>query len=150
MVGGWARDKEMRGLQLRAQYMALAAEGPNPVIVVTTFSCPTRSSLCWVRWMHTRIGRDVLRSTDGLLGVSIITKWRRRVAINVSLWRSPGDIYSMGESKSHVAAAHMLARLKVATSCGIFDYRGEWKEVLIGTVGPKSNPLLLLTNEEPE
>lgn len=123
--------------------MELAPEGGQ--VVVTRFECPNLSALIAVRLLHVRLKRIVRKRARGFVGVAIITDWRRRTMLTVSLWQSLDSIYSMGDIPAHVDAVRMPAHLGVATKGGVFCFVGDWRRVLFGGKAAPGSPLHPLT-----
>lgn len=105
-------------------------------MVITRFECQSYYALVLVRILHHRIGRDVHRYAKGYLGGTTLIRWRQRLLLNFSMWDDLGSIYDMGQVTRHVSASRVPYRLGVATSCGIYTYRGDWRNVMFATPTP--------------
>jgi hypothetical protein len=101
-------------------------------VVVTRFACHTRRDIVLLWWLHIRLKPAVRVRAPGLLGVRLFIDWRHRIVRSVSLWTDPARLYDMGEVREHVAAARIPRRRGIATSCGVYTYKGDWRKVMFG------------------
>lgn len=102
-------------------------------VVLTRFECPGLLSLLLILALHHKVKSEVRRVADGYLGHTTLVQWRSRTLLSFSLWDRLDSVYAMGESQRHIAASRIPARLRATTSCGIYAYSGEWKQVMFGT-----------------
>jgi hypothetical protein len=116
-------------------------EPSKGVVVVTRFDCGTLWRLILMRVVHVVLGRRIRRGLDGLLFTSTITDVGSRRVISVSAFGTLDDLYQMGSVADHIKGAHLVARLKLRTSGGIFPYGGDWRHILFGAPGQSPSPL---------
>jgi hypothetical protein len=106
---------------------------PDPAggqVVVTRFECDSLLKLAAVRILHIRLKFDVRRHAKGFLGVKVLTDWRRRTLLSISLWQDLDSIYSMGQVARHVSAVRVAGTLTTGTACGVFCFVGDWRQVM--------------------
>lgn len=118
------------------------ASDPRSQVVVTRFECHRLWPLLIILAKHYRMKREIRRVAEGYLGGAVIVRWRQRTLLSLSLWRSLDSIYDMGRSNGHIAASRVPARLGVATSCGIYAYSGDWRQIMFGVPVAANEPLL--------
>lgn len=108
------------------------------VVVVTRFDCPDLAAFAVVRVAHLVYGRQVRAALgEHLLLSATRTEWRRRRVYSITAFRRLADVYRMGQVGPHIRAAHLVARLGVRTSGGVFPWSGDWRTVLFdGPGGP--------------
>jgi hypothetical protein len=114
---------------------------PRGQVVLTRFECRGLLSLLLILALHHRVKREVRRVADGYLGHTTLVQWRSRTLLSFSLWDRLDSVYAMGESQRHITASRLPARLRATTSCGIYAYSGEWKQVMFGTPTAAREPL---------
>jgi hypothetical protein len=110
-------------------------------VVVTRFECPGVWAVLAVRLLHIRVKRAVRRQATGLAGIVLITDWRRRTVLSISLWQDLESVYSMGQVTRHIHATRFPKRLGITTTCGVFCYAGEWMRVMFGASRVARSPL---------
>ncbi len=108
--------------------------------MVTRFQCRTLLNMLVVLLLHVRVKRDVRRIAHGYLGITLLRDWRHRTILSISLWENLPSVYSMGEVPRHVFASRVPGQLGIRTSCGVFCYAGDWRQVMFGG-GPAESPL---------
>jgi hypothetical protein len=119
------------------------ASDPRGQVVITRFECPSLWRLVRILARHYRVKREVRRVADGYLGSTTYIHWGRRTLLSISLWRSLDSIYDMGKANSHIEASRVPARLGVSTTCGIYTYAGDWRQLMFGTpVAAANEPLV--------
>lgn len=67
--------------------------------------------------------------------------WSGRTVRSVSLWRDVSAIRGMGEVGAHVKAARVPGRFRIDTAGAVFDYSGDWRNVLFGDGWGGPSPL---------
>ena len=124
------------------------ADDAGGVVVVTRFDCPDLPAFVVVRAAHLLYGRQVRAALgEHLLLSATRTDRRRRRVYSVTAFRSLADVYRMGQVGPHIRAAHLVARLGVRTSGGVFPWSGDWRTVLFA--GPGGPSPLVEAGEEP-
>lgn len=121
---------------------------PGGVVVVTLFECRTLRLLLRVWWMHYRIKPAIRRAAPAFLGVRLYVDWPARRLRSVSLWSAAAGLFDMGQVKPHVRVAHLTTRWGIDTSCGVFSYAGDWREVMFGGTYVTASPLAQTQKEE--
>ncbi|WP_163506424.1 hypothetical protein [Fodinicola acaciae] len=111
-------------------------------VVITRFACPSVSRLFVLLFLHVRIKRQVRRHATGFVGGKAVVLWRERTMLSVTLWRHLEDVYEMGKVNAHIMAARLPARLGIQTSCGIYPYRGDWRQIMFGVPAASADPLV--------
>ncbi|WP_445528402.1 hypothetical protein [Streptomyces cyslabdanicus] len=101
--------------------------------MITRFECRSLYALLLIRLLHRTVKKDVRRYAGGYLGGTTYVQWRQRTLLSFSVWDSLGSIYDMGQVTRHVSAARIPGRLRAATACGIYSYRGDWRNVMFET-----------------
>jgi hypothetical protein len=114
---------------------------PRSQVVITRFECPNLYALLLILAVHRRVKKQVRRLASGYLGGRTLVQWRTRTLLSISLWDRLDSIYAMGEVQHHIVASRIPARLKAATSCGIYTYSGDWKQVMFGVPAVSNAPL---------
>lgn len=114
---------------------------PGGAVVVTQFECRTLRRVLRVWWMHQRIKPAVRRAAPAFLGVRLYIDWPARRVRSVSLWSATAGLFDMGEVASHIRAAHTTGKWAIDTSCGVFSYAGDWREVMFGAGYVTASPL---------
>ena len=109
--------------------------------MVTRFDCLTVRNMRRISRMHWPMSRLVKDEVEGFIGVKLLKDWPNRTVYSISLWQDRQSIYGMGEVSAHVRASRVPARLGVTTSCGVFDYAGDWRNVLFGKGWGGPSPL---------
>lgn len=99
---------------------------------MTTFHCGTIVRTLALARMHWTMKRRVQNAVDGFLDVRLYIDWPQRTIRNVSLWSSKEAISGMGGVPAHVKAVRIPARWGIPTSCGVYEYIGDWRTVLFG------------------
>jgi len=117
------------------------ASDPRSQVVVTRFECPSLGRLLIILAKHYRLKREIRRVAEGYLGGTVLVHWKQRTLLSFSLWRSLDSIYDMGRSNGHIEASRVPARLGVATSCGIYPYSGDWRQIMFGAPVTANEPL---------
>ncbi|MDX6394707.1 MAG: hypothetical protein QOJ73_5770 [Streptosporangiaceae bacterium] len=110
-------------------------------VVVTRFECRTLFDLLALRVMHVRLKIDVRRHARGFVGIKVLTDWRSRTLLSISLWRDLDSVYSMGDVPRHISAVRVSGTLAEATACGIFCFVGDWRHVMFRDPAVASSPL---------
>jgi hypothetical protein len=124
------------------------ADDAGGVVVVTRFDCPDLPAFAVVRAAHVVYGRRVRAALGEHLLLSITrTDLRRRRIYSITAFARLADIYRMGQVRDHIDAAHLVARLGVTTSGGVFPWSGDWRTVLFA--GPGGPSPLVDTPTEP-
>jgi len=108
---------------------------------VTMFQCESVIRMLAIALMHRPMKRRVLDQVDGFLGVKLFTDWPNRSIRSVSLWTDVTSIYGMGNVAAHVKAARVPGRWGISTSCGVFEYSGDWRSVLFEGTWQSPSPL---------
>jgi hypothetical protein len=114
-------------------------QDPRGQVVITRFECPSVYALVLIRLLHRSVKKDVRRRAKGFLGATTLIQWSSRTLLSFTLWDSLESIYDMGQVTRHVVAARVPHRLGSATVCGIYTFRGDWRNVMFGTPVPKAN-----------
>jgi hypothetical protein len=117
------------------------ASDPRSQVVITRFECPDLFTVLRIFRRHRRIKKEVRRVAAGYLGGTTLIQWRRRTLLSFSLWDRLDSIYDMGEVQGHIVASRVPARLGVATSCGIYSYSGDWRQIMFGTSVAAAEPV---------
>jgi hypothetical protein len=107
-------------------------KGSEASIVVTRFACRTRRQLVSLVIAHSVMKRRVRQQIPQLVGASVVINWKLRYMYSVSIWPDRHTIERMGSVPAHVQAAHTIERFGIETRCGVFQYMGDWREVLFG------------------
>lgn len=102
-------------------------------VVITRFECRSLYALMLIRALHRPVKKDVRRHAKGYLGGTTLIQWRQRTLLSFSIWDGVESIYDMGQVNRHVSAARVPHRLSAVTSCGIYTYRGDWRNVMFAT-----------------
>lgn len=110
-------------------------------VVVTRFECRSLLGLAAVLVLHVRLKFDVRRQATGFVGIRVLTDWRDRTVLSISLWQDLGSVYSMGNVPRHVSAARVPGRLGIRTTCGIFCFVGDWRRVMFRGRAENHSPL---------
>jgi hypothetical protein len=110
-------------------------------VVVTRFECGSLLNLLAVLALHARVKRDVRRQASGFVGIKLLVDWRRRTILSISLWKDLESVYSMGNVPRHVSAARVPGGLGVQTTCGVFCFVGDWREVMFRGACIRRSPL---------
>lgn len=105
-------------------------------VVITRFECQNLYALMLIRALHRPVKKDVRRHAQGYLGGTTLIHWRQRTLLSFSMWDGMESIYGMGQVTGHVLAARVPHRLGAVTSCGIYTYRGDWRNVMFATPTP--------------
>lgn len=121
---------------------------PRGQVVITRFECPSLYALLLVLALHRRVKREVRRVAGGYLGGTTVVLWSARTVLSISLWDRLDSIYAMGEVQHHILASRVPARLGASTSCGIYTYRGDWRQVMFGTPTVKPEPLFAIAQSQ--
>ena len=74
-------------------------------------------------------------------GVKVLTDWRRRTLLSISLWQDLDSIYSMGQVPRHVSAVRTAGTLATGTACGVFCFVGDWRQVMFRGEAVNHSPL---------
>ncbi|MEV6929368.1 hypothetical protein AB0M46_33430 [Dactylosporangium sp. NPDC051485] len=119
---------------------SLRVEPARGQAMITRFDCGSLGKMLLVQLLHWRVKRDVRRNARGYLGIVLLRDWRHRTVLSISLWKDLRSVYSMGEVPAHISVTRVPAKLGIATSCGVFCYSGDWREVMFGG-GPQRSPL---------
>lgn len=114
---------------------------PGGVVVITRFKCRSRRQMLVIVRLHRRLKKKVSAASDGFIGVRLYPQWNERVLLSVSLWRDLTSLYDMGSVPEHVAATRIPGRLGINTSCGVFEYSGDWRVILFGEGWSTTSPL---------
>jgi hypothetical protein len=117
------------------------ASDPRGQVVITRFECPSRWRLLRVLAMHFWVKKEIRRVAEGYVGGTTLIDWKQRTLLSFSLWRRLDCIYDMGDSNRHIKASRVPARLGVSTSCGIYAYSGDWRQIMFGTSLAAPEPL---------
>ncbi len=117
------------------------ASDPRSQVVITRFECPSLWRLLVILAMHYRLKKEIRRVAEGYLGGTVLVQWKQRTLLSFSLWRRLDSIYDMGRSNGHIEASRVPARLGVATSCGIYAYSGDWRQIMFGVPLAANEPL---------
>jgi hypothetical protein len=125
------------------------ASDPRSQVVITRFECPDLFTVLRIFRLHRRIKKEVRRVAAGYLGGTTLVQWRRRTLLSFSLWDRMDSIYSMGEVPGHIVASRIPARLGVATSCGIYAYSGDWRQLMFGTPTAAAEPVFATGTKPP-
>jgi hypothetical protein len=101
------------------------------VIVVTMFQCRTLGQLAGV-WLRGRgMAKAIKKGAPGLLSSSVSVSPRQRLLVNVSVWHDLKSMLDMGNTERHVRAArHVGLHPGIATTSGVFAYRGDWRALV--------------------
>lgn len=91
--------------------------------------------------MHRPMKRRIHERVGGFLGAKMFFDWEQKLIRSVSLWSDLESVYGMGSVPQHVAAVRVPPRLGIETSCGVFQYAGDWRGVLFGGPWQTSSPL---------
>ena len=108
---------------------------------MTRFECQTIWQALRILRLHRPMKRIVRHNVDGFIGINLVKDWQHRTIYSISLWHDRQSIYGMGEVSAHVRAARVPARMGIVTSCGVFDYAGDWRNVLFGKGWAGPSPL---------
>lgn len=118
------------------------ADGHNAgAVVVTSFRCNSIVQMLLIARMHRPVKRQVKERVSGFLGIKLFFDWPSRTLRSVSLWESVSDIRGMGAVDAHVKAVRVPGRFDIATAGAVFDYIGDWRNVLFGDGWGGSSPL---------
>lgn len=109
--------------------------------MVTRFECRSLARLVLLIALHVRLKHHVRRRARGLIGSKALVDWRRRTLLSISLWEDLDSVYSMGGVPQHVMAARLPHRLNVATTCGVYCFAGDWRQVMFRTPCDAHSPL---------
>lgn len=110
-------------------------------MVVTYFHCGSVPRMLFIAGLHRSMRKTVGREVKGFLGVELYYDFRKRVLRSVSLWRDLASVYGMGSVYKHVAATRIPGRLSIDTACGVYEYSGDWRDVLFGAKSAQRPPL---------
>lgn len=110
-------------------------------MVVTLFRCRKWRHFFAIRRLHRRIDPMVREVAPGFIGVQLFPDWRTRTLRSVSLWSDGMDVYKMGSVPLHIEVAHRIGEWGVSSSCGVYEYRGDWREVMFGATFTTNSPL---------
>jgi hypothetical protein len=119
-------------------------------VVITRFECRSLYALLLIRALHRPVKKDVRRHARGYLGGTTLIQWRQRTLLSFSLWDAMENIYDMGQVSRHVSAARIPHRLHAVTSCGIYTYRGDWRNVMFATPTPSAKEPIHPTHQNNE
>lgn len=111
-------------------------------VVVTRFDCPNRRRVVGILWRHWVLRSRCRRQLDRLIDVKIFVSWRNKTVRSVSLWSDAEGLFSMGSVDAHVRATRMPAQRGITTSCGIFSFAGEWRQLMFGAPTRAISPLV--------
>jgi hypothetical protein len=111
------------------------------VVVVTRFQAKSRFGLIYLRFLHRRVNNDVQRASTGYLGGKLVTNWREKYALSVTLWSSLEDIYDMGGVGSHIIAARRAGNLGLHATASLFPFWGGWSSGLYGGAPSETSAL---------
>jgi hypothetical protein len=117
------------------------ASDPRSQVVITRFECPGRLALLRVFLRHKRVKQDVRSLVPGYLGGTTLILWKQRTLLSFSLWARLDDVYGMGKVDSHILASRVPHRLGVKTSCGIYAYSGDWRQLMFGAPTVAAEPV---------
>jgi hypothetical protein len=107
-----------------------ALDGTQGLVVVTRFVAPTVPRLIVLRFIHPFVKLQIRLACPGLVGAASWTSWIEKTLYSISAWESSASIYDLGNVNGHVNASRIPGHLGVTTSCGVFSFAGEWKEML--------------------
>lgn len=117
------------------------------VVFVTRFECGNILNLLVMVTLHPWIRRQIEKDTSGLVGSCHRVSWHERTILSVSLWRSLDRAYTMGSCRAHVVVARLPRRLGIATKCGVFALRGDWRAIMFGAPAAAGSPLIKLDRQ---
>lgn len=100
------------------------------VIVVTGFLCNNFRDVLVVVALHHRIGLAVRRGSTGLMASRLLIDLRHCHVQNMSVWKTAGDIVSVGNVPDHPWATHIVARRHIRTTCDVYRCDGNWRGVV--------------------
>lgn len=106
------------------------ADDTSGQIIVTRFECPTLRSLLTLRLLHVFLRYYVRRDAEGFLGIRLLTDWRDRTILSISLWEDLSSVYTIGNVRRHIFAVRVVRQLRVRTGCGIFSSLGDCQHVM--------------------
>src|SRR5262245_10766305 len=124
---------------------SIRASDPRSQVVITRFECHSLLRLLRILARHYRVKREVRRVAPSYLGGTTLIRWRARTLLSFSLWRDLDGVYDMGKADSHIVASRVPARLGVSTSCGIYPYAGDWRQIMFGVPVAANEPLFAIT-----
>lgn len=84
------------------------------------------------------MGRRIRSKLPGLIVSFIHTDFSAKRILSVTLFGALSDLYQMSGVDEHIRAAHLSARLGVATRGGVFPYAGDWRKILFEAGGHES------------
>lgn len=111
------------------------------VVIVTSFRCQSLLHMLAIMRLHGPMKRRVGEAVVGFIDVHLFIDWRNRTLKSVSLWTTREAACGMGQVPAHIKAARLPGRWGVSTTCGVFEYSGDWKRVLLGGEWEGPSPL---------
>lgn len=111
------------------------------LVVVTRFECPNRFSMLELLWLHRLLRRRCRKQLSNLIDVKAFVSWHERLVLSVSLWSVAEGVMDMGSVDEHVRISRIPSQRGIVTSGGVFQYAGDWRDVMFGADVTSVSPL---------
>lgn len=110
-------------------------------MVITRFECPNKRTVLEILWLHFLLRRRCRRALRSLIDVKAHASWRQRLVLSVSLWSEPTGVLGMGAINEHVRLSRFPSKRGIATSCGVFTFSDDWRNLMFGANAVARSPL---------